>query len=102
MNVAVDCSLERVVCHSLLVVFSRGGSYHRWQCSWVIDPTSLSQLAEFREGLSPMELFGLLHGDMIRPLGIGTLIGGALMGVVAAFPAIKSAFVSLASVATIQ
>ena len=27
-----------------------------------------------------MELvFGLLHGDMIRPLGIGTLIGGALI-----------------------
>ena len=36
---------------------------------------------------------------MIRPLGIGTLIGGALMGVVTAFPAIKSAFQSLASAA---
>ena len=70
------------------------------QFGW-IDPTSLSQLAEFREGsiANGTEVFGLLHGDMIRPLGIGTLIGGALMGVVAAFPAIKSAFVSLASAA---
>ena len=70
------------------------------QLGW-IDPTSLSQLAEFREGAiaNGTEVFGLLHGDMIRPLGIGTLIGGALMGVVAAFPAIKSAFVSLASAA---
>ena len=60
------------------------------QLGW-IDPTSLSQLAEFREGAiaNGTEVFGLLHGDMIRPLGIGTLIGGALMGVVAAFPAIK-------------
>ena len=34
-------------------------------------------------------VFGALYGSMIRPLGIGTLIGGALMGVIVSFPAIK-------------
>jgi len=38
-----------------------------------------------------------LYGTMFRPLGIGILIGGALMGVVLAFPAIKAALQSLAS-----
>jgi uncharacterized oligopeptide transporter (OPT) family protein len=33
---------------------------------------------------------------MLRPLGIGILIGGALSGVVASFPALKSAVTSLA------
>ena len=42
-------------------------------------------------------VFGYLYGTMIRPLGIGTLIGGALMGVVVSFPAIKSAIRSLAN-----
>ena len=70
------------------------------QLGW-IEPTSLYQLAEFRDGAisNGTETFSLLHGDMIRPLGIGVLIGGALMGVVAAFPAVRSAFVSLASAA---
>lgn len=38
---------------------------------------------------------GILYGSMLRPLGIGVLIGGALMGVVLAFPAIKAALNSL-------
>ncbi|MCB9742682.1 MAG: OPT/YSL family transporter [Alphaproteobacteria bacterium] len=37
----------------------------------------------------------VLYGEMLRPLGIGVLIGGALMGVVLAFPAIKAALDSL-------
>lgn len=44
-------------------------------------------------------VFGALYGNMIRPLGIGALIGGALMGVVVSFPAIKSAIRSLANAA---
>jgi putative OPT family oligopeptide transporter len=40
---------------------------------------------------------GYIYGKMLRPLGIGTLIGGALMGVVICFPAIKSALRSLAN-----
>jgi len=38
----------------------------------------------------------VLYGQMLRPLGIGILIGGALSGVVASFPALKSAISSLA------
>jgi len=37
----------------------------------------------------------VLYGQMLRPLGIGILIGGALSGVVASFPALKSAISSL-------
>ena len=36
---------------------------------------------------------------MLRPIGIGILIGGALSGVVASFPALKSAIASLSSAA---
>ena len=39
----------------------------------------------------------VLYGQMLRPLGIGILIGGALSGVVASFPALKSAIVSLSN-----
>jgi len=39
----------------------------------------------------------VLYGEMFRPLGIGILIGGALMGVVLSFPAIKAAIGSLKS-----
>ena len=39
----------------------------------------------------------VLYGEMFRPLGIGILIGGALMGVVLSFPAIKAAVGSLKS-----
>ncbi|PIE23454.1 MAG: hypothetical protein CSA62_07500 [Planctomycetota bacterium] len=38
----------------------------------------------------------LLYGDMLRPLGIGILIGGALMGIILSGPAIKAAVSSLA------
>ncbi len=70
------------------------------QLGW-IQPEALYQLAEFREGSieNGTEVFSLLHGDMIRPLGIGVLIGGAVMSVFATFPAIRSAFSSLASAA---
>jgi putative OPT family oligopeptide transporter len=42
--------------------------------------------------------WSVLYGQMLRPLGIGILIGGALSGVVASFPALKSAIVSLSRV----
>jgi len=38
----------------------------------------------------------VLYSSMLRPLGIGVLIGGALSGVIASFPALKSAIGSLA------
>ena len=42
---------------------------------------------------------GALYGTMLRPLGIGVLIGGALAGVVASFPALSSAIKSLSQAA---
>lgn len=42
---------------------------------------------------------GAVHGVMLRPLGIGLLIGGALAGVVAALPAVRGALKSLAAAA---
>ncbi|MBM74860.1 MAG: peptide transporter [Proteobacteria bacterium] len=68
---------------------------------WVPDVDEFNTLAEFKAGSIAMgtPVFDFLYGSMIRPLGIGTLIGGALMGVVVSFPAIKSAFQSLATAA---
>ena len=78
---------------------------------WVVSPMSVAlgwipnesvqELSTFMPGSveNGTSTFGYLYGTMIRPLGIGTLIGGALMGVFASFPAIKSAFKALASAA---
>ena len=65
---------------------------------WVIAPVA-AQSGWLPEGLTGMAQTDFLYGEMLRPLGIGTLIGGALMGVVMAFPAIKSALRSLAGAA---
>ena len=42
---------------------------------------------------------GEVYGQMLRPLGIGMLIGGALAGVVSAFPAVAGAMKSLQAAA---
>ena len=61
---------------------------------WLIAPMSVGMgwtvVAE--PGTEP----GFIYGNMLRPLGIGVLVGGALMGVVTSSPAIRSAFSSLA------
>jgi len=62
---------------------------------WVIAPSSVAMGWVPEVGEPSSAIYGL----MLRPLGIGVLIGGALMGVVTAFPAIKSAFKSLAMAA---
>lgn len=46
-------------------------------------------------------LAGEIYGQMLRPVGIGMLIGGALAGVVAAFPAVRGALQSLATAAQV-
>ncbi len=79
---------------------------------WVVAPISYNMgwtppdiptdlLANFTAGSisDGTPAFGALYGKMIRPLGIGALIGGALMGVVVSFPAIKSAIRSLSTAA---
>ncbi len=61
---------------------------------WIITPIA------FGMGWIPPEIVGAdasawAHAEMNRPLGIGMLIGGALMGIVLAFPSIIEAFRSL-------
>ncbi|MGM0576289.1 MAG: OPT/YSL family transporter [Myxococcota bacterium] len=70
---------------------------------WVISPLAVSQ--GWVPDLGGMEGAGgylkdaVVYSSMLRPLGIGILIGGALAGVVAAFPALKSALGSLSAAA---
>jgi len=42
---------------------------------------------------------GTVYGKMLRPMGIGVLVGGALAGVFASLPALKSALKSLSQAA---
>ena len=65
---------------------------------WVISPAAVN-LGWTPAGMHDAELQGYIFSNMLRPLGIGTLVGGALMGVVVCFPAIMSAFRSLAGAA---
>jgi uncharacterized oligopeptide transporter (OPT) family protein len=48
------------------------------------------------ETVSPAEAPGYGFTNINRPLGIGLLLGGALMGVIASLPAIREAFKSIA------
>lgn len=65
---------------------------------WIVSPVAVLNGWTPAE-LSGTELAGYVYSSMLRPLGIGALIGGALMGVVVSFPAIKSALQSLANAA---
>jgi putative OPT family oligopeptide transporter len=61
---------------------------------WVISPVAV------HAGWVPAgDQMGFIYAKMLRPLGIGTLVGGALMGVVVSFPAIRSALTSLSGAA---
>lgn len=65
---------------------------------WVISPIAVN-MGWTDASLSGGAQAGFVYSNMLRPLGIGILIGGALMGVVVSFPAIKSALRSLAMAA---
>ncbi len=65
---------------------------------WLVGPFVVSQ-GWVAPALKGDELVGAVYGTMLRPTGIGILIGGALAGVVAAFPAIKGAIASLSAAA---
>jgi putative OPT family oligopeptide transporter len=64
-----------------------------WQMGWVPAPASMP--------LPDVDAWqaGEVYSQMLRPLGIGLLIGGALAGVVAAFPAVAGAMKSLSAAA---
>lgn len=63
---------------------------------WVIAPAIVS-LGWGPVGPSGEDLMWAVYGSNLRPVGIGVLIGGALAGVVMAFPAMKGALRSLAA-----
>lgn len=63
---------------------------------WFVGPFAVAR-GWSPPGLAGDELVGAVYGTMLRPTGIGVLIGGALAGVVAAFPAIRGALSSLIS-----
>lgn len=74
--------------------FALGGAL-AW---WVIAPFVVGQ------GWVPSEargeaLWGAVYGGSLRPVGIGVLIGGALAGVVASYPALKGAIKALRAAA---
>ena len=72
---------------------------------WVIAPIAVSTgavpgpaefgLAAAPAGYDVWATWNVLYFQMLRPLGIGILIGGALSGVIASFPALKAAISSL-------
>ncbi len=71
---------------------------------WVISPVAMlngwvptPEALGFTEAPAAYEgwSMGVIYGEMLRPLGIGILVGGALAGVAASFPALRSALKSL-------
>lgn len=71
---------------------------------WVITPVAVSQGWIPTPDAMPADdaggfMAGEAYSQMLRPLGIGMLIGGALAGVVSALPAVKGAFSSLSAAA---
>ncbi|EDN70315.1 Oligopeptide transporter OPT superfamily [Beggiatoa sp. PS] len=63
---------------------------------WIISPISV-WVGWISNDLDANQQVAFIDEQMLRPLGIGILIGAALMSVVVSFPAIKSAIHSLAA-----
>jgi putative OPT family oligopeptide transporter len=76
------------------LVFAIGGML-AW---WVIGPFAVAQ-GWAPAGLDGGKLVGNVYSTMLRPAGIGILIGGAIGGVFAAFPAVRGAIRSLGQAA---
>lgn len=73
---------------------------------WVISPIAVG--AGWVEPIAPLPaatqagwMTSEIYGQMLRPLGIGLLIGGALAGVFSALPAVTGAMKSLAAAAKV-
>ena len=65
---------------------------------WVIAPFVAAQ-GWVPDGVAGADLKWAVYGNNLRPVGIGVLIGGALMGVVLSYPALKGAVKSLGAAA---
>ena len=66
---------------------------------WVIGPFAVEQGWGNTANLEGGALIGNVYSTMLRPAGIGILIGGAIGGVFAAFPAVRGAIHSLGQAA---
>ena len=63
---------------------------------WIITPLVVAfGWGPATAGFDPSAIGGAIHDEITRPLGIGMLLGGALMGIVLTLPAIKAALSSL-------
>ena len=63
---------------------------------WIITPIVVAfEWGPATVGFVPTAIGGAIHHEITRPLGIGMLLGGALMGIVLTLPAIKAALSSL-------
>lgn len=70
---------------------------------WIITPLVVALGWGPASGeFDPMTIGNVIHGEITRPLGIGMLLGGALMGIVLTLPAIKAALSGLKSTSGIQ
>jgi putative OPT family oligopeptide transporter len=63
---------------------------------WIISPVSVFA-GWTPANIDSQALVDFIYTEMLRPLGIGILIGAAFMELIINFPAIKSALISLAS-----
>jgi putative OPT family oligopeptide transporter len=84
------------------LAFAAGGVLAWWVISPIVVttgqvPAPVGMGADMAGGW----IAGEVYVQMLRPLGIGMLIGGALAGVVAAFPAVRGALRSLSAAAKI-
>lgn len=71
-------------------------------CYWFISPLlSTFDLFPIVDGMPIMDP-NILRVDLFRPVGIGMLIGGALMGIVLAFPLIVGAVRSMQNAAKVK
>ncbi|MCV6639504.1 OPT/YSL family transporter [Candidatus Albibeggiatoa sp. nov. NOAA] len=65
---------------------------------WILSPLIVNFAPEaLPTGLSDSDLMDFIYAEMLRPLGIGILIGAALMGVILAFPSMQAAIRALLS-----
>ncbi len=61
---------------------------------WFIAPMAVSN-SWIPTDITSEGIGQFIYGDMLRPMGIGILIGGAIMGVIMSFPAMRSAIGSI-------
>ena len=66
---------------------------------WIVCPATVALGWVPDAGLAGQDVWqaDVIYSSMLRPLGIGVLVGGALMGVVLSFPAMRSAIKSLSA-----